>query len=334
MQFPRAWDDTGPHRRPILLANREPPPAKHALNRMAKESRAAVLAAIAGNLAIAVSKFVAAAITGSAAMLSEAIHSLVDTGNGGLMLYGMHRSKLPPDEMHPFGHGHELYFWSVIVGVLIFGLGGGMSIVSGWRHIAEPADLGDPRWSYIVLTASAFFEGVSWIFGWKAFRKERRGRGVVETVIVSKDPTTFAVLLEDSAALAGLAFAFAGVWASTALGIEWADGAGSITIGLLLCGVAGVMVNESRKLIVGEGVEPRTLKAIRAIVTADPSVVHVGELLTMYLGPEEVMLVVEVRFRSGDAIDVRGAVARIKQAIEDKYPRIRRVFFDTASLDA
>jgi cation diffusion facilitator family transporter len=299
---------------------------------MAKESRVAVIAAIAGNLAIAASKLFAAAITGSAAMLSEAIHSLVDTGNGGLMLYGMHRSKLPADEMHPFGHGHELYFWSVIVGVLIFGLGGGMSIVSGWRHIAEPADLGDPKWSYVVLGASAFFEGVSWFFGWKAFRAERRGRGVVETVIVSKDPTTFAVLLEDSAALAGLVFAFAGVWASTSLGIEWVDGAASIMIGLLLCAVAGVMVNESRKLIVGEGVEPRTLRTLHEIVAADPAVVHVGELLTLYLGPDEVLLVVELRFRSGDTIDVRGAIARLKHAIQGKYPRIRRVLFDTASL--
>ena len=300
---------------------------------MAEESRASVIAAIAGNVAIAVSKLGAAAITGSAAMLSEAIHSLVDTGNGGLMLYGMHRSKLPPDETHPFGHGHELYFWSVIVGVLIFGLGGGMSIVSGWRHVADPADLGDPKWSYIVLAASAFFEAVSWFFGWRAFRGERRGRGVVETVIVSKDPTTFAVLLEDSAALAGIVFAFAGVWASSSLGLEWADGAASILIGVLLCVVAGVMVNESRKLIVGEGVESRTLRVLRDLVAADPSIVHVGELLTMYLGPEEVLLVVEVRFRSGDTIDVRGAVTRVKQVIQEKYPRIRRIFFDSASLE-
>ena len=300
---------------------------------MAEESRSSVITAIAGNVAIAVSKLGAAAITGSAAMLSEAIHSLVDTGNGGLMLYGMHRSKLPPDEAHPFGHGHELYFWSVIVGVLIFGLGGGMSIVSGWRHVVDPADLGEPKWSYIVLAASAFFEGVSWFFGWKAFRAERRGRGVVETVIVSKDPTTFAVLLEDSAALAGILLAFVGVWVSTSLGIEWADGAASILIGVLLCGVAGVMVNESRKLIVGEGVEPRTLRAIRGIVAGDSSIVHVGELLTMYLGPDEVLLVVEVRFRSGDTIDVRGAVTRVKKAIQDKYPRIRRIFFDSASLE-
>jgi len=301
---------------------------------MGEETRSSVIAAIAGNIAIAVSKLAAAAITGSAAMLSEAIHSLVDTGNGGLMLYGMHRSKLPPDETHPFGHGHELYFWSVIVGVLIFGLGGGMSIVSGWRHVVDPADLDEPKWSYIVLAASAFFEGVSWFFGWRAFRRERRGRGVVETVIVSKDPTTFAVLLEDSAALVGIVLAFAGVWASDSLGIEWADGAASILIGVLLCGVAGVMVNESRKLIAGEGVESRTLRAIRDIVAADPSIVHVGELLTMYLGPDEVMLVVEARFRSGDTIDVRGAVTRVKEAIQDKYPRIRRIFFDSASLEA
>src|SRR5580765_5256373 len=158
---------------------------------MAAESRKSVIAAIAGNLAIAVSKFAAAAFTGSSAMLSEAIHSLVDTVNGGLLLYGMHRSKVPADDDHPFGHGHELYFWSLIVGVLIFGLGGGMSIVTGWLHVVEPADLGDPMWSYVVLASAAVFEGTSWWFGLKAFRAEQRGRGVVETIVGSKDPTSF-----------------------------------------------------------------------------------------------------------------------------------------------
>lgn len=299
---------------------------------MAQESRAAVIAAIFGNLAIAISKFAAAAFAGSSAMLSEAIHSLVDTGNGGLLLYGMHRSKQPPDREHPFGHGHELYFWSMVVGVLIFGLGGGMSIVNGSRHLLHPEEIGDLRWSYVVLGASAVFEAISWYFGWKAFSTERRGRGIVETIIGSKDPTSFSVLLEDSAALLGLLFAFAGVWISSNFGIAWVDGAASIAIGLLLCAVAIVMVNESRKLLVGEAVEKKTLEAIRAIVSGEAEVAEVGSLLTMYLGPEEVMLVVELRFHSGGATDVRTAVQRIKSRIQERFPRIRRVSFDAASL--
>jgi cation diffusion facilitator family transporter len=295
---------------------------------VARESRVAVLAAIAGNLAIAVCKFVAAALSNSSAMLSEAIHSLVDTGNGGLLLLGMKRSRLPADPDHPFGHGHELYFWSLIVGVLIFGLGGGMSIVNGWRHILSPEPLADVSLSYIVLGVSAVFEATSWAFAWKAFAVERRGRGIVETILRSKDPTSFSVLLEDSAALLGLVFAFAGIWAASTLGIPWVDGAASIAIGILLCGVAVVMVNESRKLLVGEGVEKATLEGIRTIARADPAVEHVGRLLTMYMGPDEVMLVMEIRFRSNAVTDIRPAIGRLKRAIQEKYPKIRRISFD------
>jgi cation diffusion facilitator family transporter len=279
-----------------------------------------------------VAKFVAAGFSGSSAMLSEAIHSLVDTGNGGLLLFGMRRSRLPADVDHPFGHGHELYFWTLIVAVLIFGLGGGMSIVTGWRHIGAPEPIADPLWSYVVLGIAAVFEGISWYFGWKAFSSERRGRGIVETIVGSKDPTTYSVLLEDTAALLGLMVAFAGIWAGTRFGLPWLDGAASILIGLLLCAVAIVMVNESRKLLVGEGMEKATLAAIRAIATSDPDVAKVGQLFTMYLGPEEVMLVMEIHFREAAATDVRAAVLRIKGAIQERYPRIRRVSFDAASL--
>jgi cation diffusion facilitator family transporter len=298
---------------------------------VAAESRAAVIAAIVGNLAIAVSKAVVAFVTGSSAMLSEAIHSVVDTGNGALLLYGMRRSKRPPDPAHPFGHGHELYFWALIVGVLVFGLGGGMSIVNGVRHVLEPVEITDAGWSYAVLGVAAIFESVSWWFGWRAFRGERRGRGIVETIERSKDPTTFAVLLEDSAALLGLVFAFVGVAASEFFGMPWVDGAASILIGLLLCAAAGVMMNESRKLLVGEGMERATLETIRQVATADPAVAHVGRLLTLYLGPEEVMLVIELNFHDEISIaELREAMARLKGAIRAKYPRIQRVFYDSA----
>ena len=299
---------------------------------MAGENKASVLAAVGGNLAIAISKFVAAAATGSSAMLSEAIHSLVDAGNGGLLLYGMRRSKRPADSAHPFGHGHELYFWSLVVAMLIFGLGGAISLVQGWLRLHNPQDIDNPAWNYIVLGISAAFEAVTWYFGWKAFAKEQRGRGVMETIVRSKDPTSFSVLVEDSAALLGIAVAFVGVWAATSLQMAWADGAASIFIGVLLCAVAILLVNESRKLLIGEGLEAATLDKLRALLEKDPDVDKVGRLLSMYLGPEEVMLVIEIRFRQVDASAVRQAVTRIKEGIARDYPRVRRISFDTAAL--
>ena len=185
------------------------------------DSQVAIYAAIAGNVAIAITKFVAATFTGSAAMLSEAIHSVVDTGNGGLMLLGLRKSRKPPDSDHPFGHGHELYFWTLVVGVLIFAVGGGMSIVSGVLHIVNRKAAEADVWNYAVLGVAAVFEAISWYFGLRAFRKEQAGRGVIETIKVSKDPTTFSVLLEDSAALVGLALAFAGIYLSASLGMPW-----------------------------------------------------------------------------------------------------------------
>ena len=300
---------------------------------MAAETKAAVVAAIAGNLLVAATKFIAAASSGSAAMLSEAIHSLVDTGNGGLLLYGMHRSRKPPDEAHPLGYGHELYFWTLVVGVLIFGLGGGMSIVTGLEHISAAAPPENPGWSYAVLAASMVFESVSWYFGWKAFRVERRGRGIVETIRLSKNPSTFAVLLEDSAALLGLAFAFIGIYLSVKLNAPWIDGASSVLIGALLCLTATVMVRESMGLLIGEGVEKGTLVALRNIICQDSAVEHVDKLLTVYLGPEDVLLAIELRFRPGTtALEIRHSVSRFKQAIRERFPRIRRIYLDTASI--
>lgn len=300
---------------------------------MAAETKAAVFAAIAGNLLIAATKFVAAAFSGSAAMLSEAIHSLVDTGNGALMLYGIRRSRKPRDEEHPFGYGHELYFWTLLVGVLIFGLGGGMSVVTGIAHLSNPAAPENVGWNYAVLAASMVFEGITWVFGWNAFRIERRGRGIVETIKLSKNPTTFAVLLEDSAALIGLVVAFAGICLSDTLGLHWLDGAASVIIGLLLLFTATIMIRESKGLLVGEGMERATLADLRRIVSADPAVERVDRLLTQYLGPEEVLLAIELHFRAGTAApEIRQAVARLRQAVQEKYPRIRHVFLDTASI--
>ena len=300
---------------------------------MARESTKAVIAAIAGNVAIAACKAIAAALFGSAAMLSEAIHSLVDTGNGGLMLYGKRRSRKPADNDHPFGYGHELYFWTLVVGILIFAIGGGMSIVNGALHILHATPAEATVWNYAVLAVAAVFEGISGYFGLRAFRKEQRGRGIVETIQRSKDPMTFSVLLEDSAALLGLAIAFAGLFASDRLDMPWIDGVASILIGALLCGIALVMVYESKELLIGEGVERKTARALREMISAEPAVEAVGKLGTLYLGPDEVMLAIEVRFRRDkSASDTRHAIARITRGIRERYPRIQRVYLDASAI--
>jgi cation diffusion facilitator family transporter len=268
-------------------------------------------------------------------MLSEAIHSLVDTGNDALMLYGIRRSGKPADNDHPFGYGHELYFWTLVVGILIFALGGGMSILTGILHVINRTPAEASVWNYAVLAVAAVFEGVSWYFGLRAFRSEQAGRGIIETIKVSKDPTTFSVLLEDSAALVGLAVAGAGIYLSNRLAMPWLDGASSIAIGALLCAIAVVMVYESKSLLVGEGVGRATAQALRTLIASDAAVQSIGKLATLYLGPEDVMLAVEIRFHADNSLDdTRHAIGRITRSIREKYPRIRHVFLDASSIGA
>jgi len=200
---------------------------------MATESRTAIFAAIAGNLAIAATKLTAAFFTGSSAMFSEGIHSVVDTGNGGLMLLGLRQSKKKPDANHPFGHGKELYFWSLVVAILIFALGGGISVYEGVAHLAHP-QLHHPSWNYLVLGFAIVFEGISFYFAIKAFRKEMSGEGILRTIRHSKDPTTFTILFEDAAALLGLVVAFCGIFLGHQLNNPYMDGVASIIIGLIL----------------------------------------------------------------------------------------------------
>jgi cation diffusion facilitator family transporter len=300
---------------------------------VASESRTAIFAAIIGNLAIAVTKFIAAAFTGSAAMLSEAIHSIVDTGNGGLMLLGVYKSRKPPDFDHPFGHGRELYFWTLIVAILIFAVGGGMSAYEGIMHIMHPTPVEKPAWSYVVLGCAVLFEGTSWVFGWKAFSVERGKQGVLEAIHTSKDPTSFSVLLEDSAALLGLLFAFLGIFLGRQLGLPYLDGVASVVIGALLCAVAVLMVYESKGLLIGEGLDQETLQDLRALVEADPSVERVQHLHTLYLGAHDVLLTIELRFDSTiSALEVRRSVRRLKDHIQARHADIKRVFFGAESL--
>ncbi|HJT29236.1 MAG TPA: cation diffusion facilitator family transporter [Pyrinomonadaceae bacterium] len=297
------------------------------------KSKTAIYAAIVGNMAIAITKFVAAAFTGSSAMLSEAIHSVVDTGNGWLMLFGVRKSRKPPDADHPFGHGHELYFWTLIVGVLIFAVGGGMSVYEGIQHILHPRSAENLVWSYAVIGFAVVFEGTTWLFGWKAFSAERGRRGVIEAIHDTKDPTTFTVLLEDSAALLGLIFAFVGIFLGSQLELPYLDGVASVLIGLLLCGVAVLMVYESKGLLIGEGLDRESLKSIRKLVKADPGVEWVGHLHTMYLGPHEVLLTIELRFHGHiSSLEVRQAARRLRENIQSQDPDISRIFFGAEAL--
>ena len=299
---------------------------------MAGESRIAIFAAIVANLAIAITKFIAAFFSGSSAMLSEAIHSLVDTGNGARLLVGLRQSRKPADDNHPFGHGKELYFWPLIVAILVFSLGGGMSVYEGITHLAHPHH-GDPTLSYVVLGLAFAFESISAFFAFKAFRNEMKGAGVLKTIRSSKDPTTFTVLFEDSAALAGLIVAFLGILLGHVLDNPYLDGIASIIIGVILAGVAVFLAYETKGLLIGEGVDPQTLQSIRAIAAADDSVQQVRKSLTMHFGPQEVLLALDVEFKSHlSAQDVAQAINRVEAAIRGRHPEIRHIFIEAKAL--
>jgi cation diffusion facilitator family transporter len=296
------------------------------------ESRTAIYGAIAANVAITVTKFVVAGITGSSAMLSEGIHSLVDSGNGLLLLVGVHRSQQPASPSHPFGHGKELYFWSLIVGVLIFGLGGGISLYEGILHIRNPNPLQDPHWNYIVLGCAAVFEGASFAIAWRAFARERGSTPFWKALRTSKDPATYTVMAEDAAALLGLAFAAIGVFFSHRLQMPRVDGAASVAIGLLLAGVAVLLIHESRGLLVGEGVQPETAQAIRSIAASEPGVRAVGRVLSMYVGAQDVLVTFAVDFAPDmPASEVAAAIRRIESAVRERFPKVRRIFIEPIS---
>lgn len=302
---------------------------------MAQESKKAIVAAIIGNLAIAVIKFIAGAITGSSAMISEGIHSVVDTGNGGLLYYGLKRGARPADEHHPFGHGMEVYFWSLIVAVSIFGIGGGMSVYEGITHIQHPAPLESPTINYVVLALAALFESFSFSVAWRTFRGSRRGRKTIAAIHHGKDPSLFTVLFEDTAALLGLAVAFVGVFLSHQLDAPWLDGTASIVIGGILVVAALWLAYESRSLLVGEAAHPEMVAEIRGIVLDDPAVTGLGVVLTMHLGPDDVLLNIEVMFTEGlPAEDIHAAVHRIEERIDEAHPEVSRIFIEVDALAA
>lgn len=295
-------------------------------------SKISLYGGIATNIAIALSKFVAAYLTGSSAMLSEGIHSLVDTGNGGLLLYGTAQSQKAPDAKYPFGRSKELYFWSLIVAMLVFSIGGGMSFYEGVKHIQNPSPIEDPHWNYIVLGVSAVFEAIAAYLSLKAFM-EGQTIGLFRALRTSKDPSAFAQVLENTAALLGLVIAGAGVFFGHLLNNPYLDGAASIAIGLLLMGVALFLVYRTKGLLVGQGVDANTLASLERIARAQPFVQEIRSPLTMYLGANDVVLALDVDF--GDSLtaeEVATAVEQLQDAIRAKHPEVQRIFIEAKNL--
>jgi len=302
------------------------------------ESTLSVVAAIVGNLIIAIIKFVAAALTGSSAMISEGIHSVVDTGNGALVLLGMNRARQPADAIHPFGHGKSLYFWTQIVAVSIFGIGGGMSVYEGITHILRVtpgADLGDPTAAYIVLAISLVVEGGSFTIAVRQFLRAKGETSAWQFINSSKDPSLYTVVLEDSAAMLGLVFAFLGIFLGHHFNNAYIDGVASVGIGLLLMSVAWILSSRTKGLLLGEGVNPEELADIRSIVESDPAIERAGDILTMYMGPDDLLVNMGVCFVPGTTAEqMHVAIRRIEADLRATYPETNRVYIEAESLPA
>lgn len=290
------------------------------------QTNKAIYAAFAANLLIAITKFVAGSITRSASMISEGIHSVVDTLNQLLILYGLRVSRKPPDQSHPFGYGKELYFWSFIVSILIFGLGGGLSINHGIQFLLEPVELGSPTINYIVLGASLVFEGISFTIAIKEFRESKGELGWWKAIIRSKDPSTFLVLFEDGAAVLGLLIVLVFMLIGHYFNLPILDGVASICVGLLLVAVSMVLGRESRSLLMGEGISRETQQKIAALVEKDEAVLKVNNILSTYQSPEEVVLMLIVTFKPDlDTEAITEAVARVRSTVKREFELVEFV---------
>jgi cation diffusion facilitator family transporter len=285
--------------------------------------RTVVYAALLGNVLVTATKLAAAVVTHSAAMLSEALHSVVDTSNEVLLLYGAHRAKKSPNARHPLGYGREVYFWSFIVSLLIFAIGAGASIYTGVVHLIDPATIEHPVVNYIVLGLSALFEGGSWWVAFREFRARKGEKSYLEAARKTKDPATLTVFLEDSAALCGIAIALMGTAGVQLLDEPRLDGAASIAIGVLLAFVGGFLAWENKKLLIGEGARPEVLESVRRIARSEPGVATFNGMLTIQLAPKEVVATLSIQFDASlRASEVESVVRRLEGRIRRRHPEV------------
>lgn len=298
-------------------------------------SKKVIYAALAGNSMIAVTKFGAGFYTGSSAMISEAVHSLVDTGNQWLLLYGLKRAKQPADRQHPFGYGMEEYFWAFVVAILIFGLGAGISFYEGLKRVLDPHEMGDPTVNYIVLSLAILFEGGAWWIAFREFRKGKGKRGWMAEIRHSKDPTKFTVLFEDTAAMLGLIVAIVGIALAQYLHMPVLDGVAAILIGVILAITAALLAYECKDLLIGEAASTTVINSIRERVAAQQGVKSVNEVLTMHLGSQDILANLSLDFRDGlSAEEVEATISRLEEAIKTEHPEVKRIFIEAQSAEA
>ncbi|WLQ15755.1 cation diffusion facilitator family transporter [Hahella aquimaris] len=299
---------------------------------MASGSKKVIYAALIGNALVALTKFAAAAFTGSSAMFSEGVHSVVDTGNQVLLLHGMKRSQRPASEDFPFGHGKEIYFWSFIVAILIFALGAGISIYEGVEHILHPQVVENPVVNYIVLSLAIIFEGFAFGMAVKEFRNAKGQMGYVEAVQRGKDPSMFVVLFEDAAAMLGLLVALGGIIMGQVTGNPVYDGVASVIIGCILGLTALWLAVETKGLLIGESANKKVVKSIREMTSAIPGVEHVNEVLTMHMGPDFVLVNVSVDFDDNiSAGEIETRIAALDEQIKSTFPECKRIFVEAES---
>lgn len=292
-------------------------------------SKKVIYAALVGNCLIAISKVIAAIMTGSSAMLSEAVHSGADTGNEILLLYGLRRAKMPADNEFPFGHGKEIYFWSFVVAMVLFAGGAGLSMYKGIDHLVSPEPMKNSFINYGVIGLAIVFEGISWYIALTEFDKSKGSWGYIRAIRRGKDPSIFIVLMEDSAAIIGLVIAFLGILVSDLTGNPVYDAAAAVIIGLILAGTAILLASETKSLLIGESANKEVVQGIRDIAGSYKEIKQVNEVLTMHMGPDFILVNISVDFVDpilATAVEI--TVAGLDRAIKQAYPHVQRIFIE------
>ncbi|MFT5877154.1 MAG: cation diffusion facilitator family transporter [Salibacteraceae bacterium] len=301
----------------------------------ANGSKISIYGAILANLAIAISKFFAGSYTGSSAMISEGIHSLVDTSNGLLLLLGIKRSERPADKTHPFGYGMEIYFWSFVVAILIFALGGGIAIYEGIHHIISPVAVANIRVNYIVLSGAIIFEGISLFVALKEFKKDNGKFGLVKSMRRSKDSSSFTIIIEEMGAIVGLVVALIGVAVGDFFGWPYADGIASVIIGSILTGMAFFLAVETKGLLIGESMDEESLSILNKILLENEKVDQYRNMRTVHFGPTGVMVGVDIHFKANFGLmEIESEIVKIEAAIKSSLPVVRYVFIEVKHMES